>query len=71
MRERAEQDQVVEIQIVPPVNSQAERMGKLGRLDVACKAFAGTLRAVLECARIGFRIELDAVGPEARSPADG
>src|SRR5690554_6178049 len=68
IRERSEQRQVSEIEVVPRIDTQPERMGRGRRRCVARK----TLLAFtpLEGTRVRLGVQLDAIGTETGSPAD-
>ena len=71
MRQRPEQRQVLQIEIVAGVDAEAERVRELGGRDVARERLRGARRRPLEgaCERLG--VELDAIGAEARGPSHG
>ena len=70
-RQLAEEHEVVEVEIVPGVDAEAERVRQPRRLGVLRERRArAALGAALERARERLRVELDAVGADRRRPAN-
>ena len=59
MRQRPEQHQVLEVEVVARVDPEPEGVRQVGRLDVAAEAPVHVVRALRERARERLRVELD------------
>ena len=70
MRQRPEEPEVVEIEIVAGVDAEAERVRELGGRGIAREARAAGGLARRERARERLGVELDAIGAQPRRPAD-
>src|SRR5258708_2433969 len=71
MRERAEQHEVVQIEVVPRVDPEAERVREVGGRDVAAKAAVGRILPFLERVSERLRVELDARRAQRGGPLHG